>query len=215
MEVLEPHFIKVLNVKQPVKFKILERIPQRETMHENDRDISYPEFEEALEGLTNNKAAGENGVPPNAVKALKNENRGRVYHWVKEFWDGKLDFESWHRGVLVPVPKAGKDKTDPNNWRGVNLMDVISKILSKILNRRLFKILDKHGTKFQFGGTPDLGCREGTFTLKTLLHTRRNHGLTTHVAFIDLVKAFGVKEGRCIDVVGVDDLDRAEASVAG
>jgi hypothetical protein len=24
---------------------------------------------------------------------------------------------------------------------------------------RLFKILKKHGTPFQFGGTPDMGCR--------------------------------------------------------
>ena len=32
--------------------------------------------------------------------------------------------------------------------------------------------------------------RRKTFTLKTILHTRRNHGLSTHVAFIDLIKAY-------------------------
>ena len=69
-------------------------------------------------------------------------------------------------------------------------MDVISKVMSRIRNKRLFKILDKHGTKYQFGGTPDVGCREGVFTLKTLIHTRRNHNLGTHVAFIDLVKLY-------------------------
>ena len=69
-------------------------------------------------------------------------------------------------------------------------MDVISKVLSRIVNKRLFKLLDKYATKFQFGGTPGVGCREGIFTLKTAIHTRRNHGLGTHVAFIDLVKAY-------------------------
>jgi hypothetical protein len=29
-----------------------------------------------------------------------------------------------------------------------------------------FQLLDKHGTGFQFGGTPGLGCRDGLFTLK-------------------------------------------------
>ena len=69
-------------------------------------------------------------------------------------------------------------------------MDVISKVLSRIVNKRLFKLLDKYAAKFQFGGTPGVGCREGIITLKTEIHTRRNHGLGTHVAFIDLVKAY-------------------------
>ena len=88
------------------------------------------------------------------------------------------------------VHKAGKENSDPNNWSGINLMNVISKVMSRTMNERSFKILDKHGTRYQFGGTPGLGCREGIFTLKTLLHTRRNHNLSTHVAFIDLVKAY-------------------------
>ena len=51
-------------------------------------------------------------------------------------------------------------------------------------------MLKVHGTEYQFGGTHEIGCREGIFTLKTFLHTRRNHGLPTYVAFIDLVKAY-------------------------
>ena len=35
-----------------------------------------------------------------------------------------------------------------------------------------------------------IGCQDGTFTIKTLLHTRHNHDLPTYVAFLDLVKAF-------------------------
>lgn len=68
-------------------------------------------------------------------------------------------------------------------------MDIASKVLSIILNKWLFAILDFNGTKYQFGGTPGVGCTEGNFTLKTLLHTRHNHNLATHAVFIDLVKA--------------------------
>ena len=123
------------------------------------------------------------------MKALKGANRERIFHWITEFWEGKQDYKSCHRGLLVVIHKAGKPKDDPNNYRCVNLMDVVLKILSRILNKRLFKLLDKNGTKYQFGGTPK-GCRDRIFTLKTLLHTRRNHNLGTHVACIDLVKAY-------------------------
>jgi hypothetical protein len=68
-------------------------------------------------------------------------------------------------------------------------MDTVSKILCRMMNGRLFKILDETGTKFQFGGMPGVGCREAIFTLASLLHTRRNHNLDTYVLFVDLVKA--------------------------
>ena len=70
-------------------------------------------------------------------------------------------------------------------------MDVTSKILCRIINRRLFKVLKIYGTEYQFSGTPEIGCHEGIFTLKTFLHARRSHDLiSTHVAFINLVKAY-------------------------
>ena len=37
---------------------------------------------------------------------------------------------------------------------------------------------------------PGVGCQDGTFTIKTLLHTRHNHDLPTYAAFVDIVKAF-------------------------
>jgi len=48
----------------------------------------------------------------------------------------------------------------------------------------------KHGTRFQFGGTPEIGCQDGLFTLKSLLNARHNHGLASYVGFVDLVKAY-------------------------
>ena len=69
-------------------------------------------------------------------------------------------------------------------------MDVSSKIFSKILSNRQYKMLKLHGNKCQFGATPNVGCQDGSFTLKTLLNLRRIHNLDTYVAFVDLVKAY-------------------------
>ena len=55
---------------------------------------------------------------------------------------------------------------------------------------RAYTLLDKHGTRFQFGGTPGIGCRDGLFTLKALLNARHNHDLASYVGFVDLVKAY-------------------------
>ena len=55
---------------------------------------------------------------------------------------------------------------------------------------RLFKIIKKHGVKYQFGSTPGVGCQDGSFAIKAMLHLRYNHNLPTFVMFADLVKAF-------------------------
>ncbi|KAL7552600.1 hypothetical protein ACHAWF_015837 [Thalassiosira exigua] len=153
MEILEKHFAKVFNNHRPVNFDILNEVLQRETLWNEDRNITYPEFEEALNSLANDKAPGENGISPNLLKALDAENRLALYQLIVDFWEG-TDYESWHSGLLSIIPKRGRDKSDPNNYRGINLMDVASKVMSRIINGRLFKILDAHCTKFQFGGTP-------------------------------------------------------------
>ena len=143
----------------------------------------------AIKKLTNDKAPGLKNVPPNAFKALSSEHLDTLLTFFNDYWDEKVDFEEWHEGQVVPVPKSG-DLSDPNKWRGVTLMDIGSKIFSSILCTRLFKIISKHGVKYQFGSTPGVGCQDGTFTIKTILHLRHQHNLQTWVAFADLVKAF-------------------------
>ncbi len=58
------------------------------------------------------------------------------------------------------------------------------------MNGCAFRLLKLHGTQFQFGGTPNQGCQDGLFTLKTLFNAHKNHNLPSFVAFIDLVKAY-------------------------
>ena len=70
------------------------------------------------------------------------------------------------------------------------MMDVCSKIFSCILNERIYGFLGKHGVKTQFVATPEVGCQDGSFTLKSFLHLRRQHKLPTFVAFVDFVKAY-------------------------
>jgi hypothetical protein len=115
--------------------------------------------------------------------------RQHVHEFVSAFFKGDADYDGWHISQCIPVPKSG-NLSDPNKWRGVMLMDVCSKIFSSIMNGRAFRLLELHGTRFQFGGTPTIGCQDGLFTLKMLLNAHKNHDLPSFVAFVDLVKAY-------------------------
>ena len=189
MAVFGPHFERVFNNHRPVDLTILNEIPQRPILHELDSPITFDEVNVAINKLKNDKSPGLNGIPPEAYKAMNIVTRRRIHEYITDFFEGDADYEGWHNSQCVPVPKKG-NLSDPNKWRGVMLMDVCSKIFSSVMNGRAFRLLKLHGTRFQFGGTPTLGCQDGLFTLKTLLNAHKNHDLPSFVAFFDLVKAY-------------------------
>lgn len=165
-------------------------IAQSEGMTILDWDVSFEEFEkEGVMKLTNDKAPGVTDVPPQAPKLLDDENLRYIYKYFVDFWNGKVDYWQWHVGLGVMIPMKG-DLRDPNKWQEINLTDVCSKVFSCILNNRLYnKLLKNHDIKTQFGAIPGVGCADGSFALKTLLHQCEQHNLESYVIFVDLVKA--------------------------
>ena len=102
------------------------------------------EFNISVTELTNDKSPGLNNVPPNAFKAMTQENLIHFFELIIEFWEDRLDFTEWHEGKVVPVPKSG-DLSDTKKWRGVNLMDIGAKLFSSMMCKRLFKIIKLYG----------------------------------------------------------------------
>ena len=143
MKVFKPHLEKLYNSNRPIYANAAEFIKLRETEHCLSRDIGWHEFLRAITYLKNDKAPGLNGVTPNAFKCMDERNLKTVYKFICDSWDGNEDYKEWHEGQVVLVPKSG-DLSNPNKWRGVNLMDVCSKILSRIITSRLYILLEKH-----------------------------------------------------------------------
>ena len=71
------------------------------------------------------KAPGLNGVSPNAIKSLNNENGLILFQICSDSLDNDVIIEDWKVGNLKILQKKG-DSSNPNNWRGINLLDVVS-----------------------------------------------------------------------------------------
>jgi len=157
MSVFGAHFHKVLNNHRPVDQTVLDLLEQKSCMTSIDNPIRFAEVKRAINKLKKGKAPGLNGIPPEALKAMDNVSQRTVHRHVCDFFEGRVDHEGWHQSQCIPVPKRG-DLSDPNKWRGIMLMDMCSKVFSSVMTTRAFSLLDKHGTRFQFGGTPKIGC---------------------------------------------------------
>ena len=101
-----------------------------------------------------------NSVSPIAIKILDDENRNVLFQICSDFFDSDVEIEDCQIGNLKIIPKQG-DISNPNNWRGIKLLDIITKLMSIILNSKLQIALEKHGTPLQFGASPNMNCPEG------------------------------------------------------
>lgn len=194
LEIFLKHFHGVFNRTSTYDRTVLEELEQRETMDSIGRTPSLAEVREIFSCAKNNKAAGLSGTFIELYKsgiADDAEICARVHSAIAKVWESGEIPEHWKEGKLKEIGKGGgKDMSNPSNYRGIMLLDVVSKVISALINRRLQELLVVHGRESQNGFTDGRGCRDSSFALRLALQTLREHGNTSWVAFIDLVKAF-------------------------
>ena len=127
VDLFAKHLSKVYNNKRERFADVAKFIRQREIVGDWTIILPSKNLTEQLPKLWNGGAPGITEVPPEAFKCLEGENRKQVYLYIVEFWEGRADYAQWYQGLGVMVPQKG-DLSNPNKWRGINLMDVCSKI---------------------------------------------------------------------------------------
>ena len=102
----------------------------------------------AIEKL-NGKAGGESSILPEMVKVacIGDEFVKRLVELVHDVWKEKNVPSNWSDANLIPIPKKG----DLSHWRGISLLDVIGKVVAKILQERLQKLTEDGLPKSQCG----------------------------------------------------------------
>ena len=94
------------------------------------------EILKALKILKNGKAAGPDGIPPEALKVDLSTTVNMLLPLLQKVWrEGRVPAD-WKKGHLVKLPKKG-DLGSCKNWRGIMLLSVPSKVLTRIILDRL------------------------------------------------------------------------------
>jgi hypothetical protein len=91
--------------------------------------------------------------------------------------------------VLLPFLKRG-DSGDPNNYRGIQLISLLRKLLALILSADLSRLLEPGLLEYQCGFRPQRGCADQLFTLRKISELSIEWQQRLYLAFVDLRKAF-------------------------
>ena len=94
--------------------------------------------------------------------------------------------------MLIPIFKKGS-KTDPGNYRGISLIDIMCKIFTKLINRRLVAWSDTHDkmSEEQCGFTKGKSIIDQIFVLNALVekYLSQKRG-RFYCVYVDFSKAF-------------------------
>jgi hypothetical protein len=86
----------------------------------------------------------------------------------EKIWQEEKVPKEWKEGIIVKIPKKG-DTTNCSNWRGITLLSVSSKILSRIIVNRIKNVVEPRPRKEQAGFQEQRSCVDLINTLRIIL----------------------------------------------
>lgn len=196
-EILAKHFDMLLNCPVPTVKLDFPAIPEN---IEEDFPPTELEIHEAIKTLKNNKASGEDYITAELLKWSVPKIISDLHMLFQNIWKTEKIPEEWKIALIHPLHKKG-DKQNVNNYRGVSLLPVAYKILSKILLNRVEKTLDKQLGEYQGGFRKGRSCTEQIFNLKSIIRHRMLTSKPIVVSFIDFKKAFDSVDRETIDKI--------------
>lgn len=114
-----------------------------------------------------------------------------LFRLLNLMWTGEMVPQCWQSAWMVQVPKKG-DATVMDNYRGISLIDFMTKWLSKIVVRRIASALETTGRlcREQAGFRATQECTGQVVTLIEIVQRRRAIERNTYAAFLDFSKAY-------------------------
>ena len=91
---------------------------------------------EAIRDLKNGKAPWQDQLNAELFKCHPELAAEILLPLFAKVWNGEGIPSDWSKGVIIAIPKKGT-LSDCNNWRGITLLSLPSKIVCKVIVKRL------------------------------------------------------------------------------
>ncbi|XP_063411614.1 uncharacterized protein LOC134694531 [Mytilus trossulus] len=118
-------------------------------------EVSRDAIRKAILRLKNGKSPGLDATTAEMLKADIKTSTTMFHELFKHIWRHDTISNDWAKGLIIKLLKKG-DQSDCNNWRGITLLSVPSKILLRVLLNRKDDAIDEILRKEQAGNRNNL-----------------------------------------------------------
>lgn len=155
------------------------------------RHTSVEEIKNLIAKLEVEKANGPDGITNKMLKLIGPE----ISHILSPMFNRIIDsghFPSiWKHGIISVVHKKDK-KSDPNNYRPITLLSVISKLFERLIYNSIYNHLKTHELiyKKQSGFLPGHSTTDQLLTITSSIFDNFEKGYNVRAIFLDITAAF-------------------------
>jgi hypothetical protein len=154
-----------------------------------DRAVTMDELDEAVRDVNINSAPGIDGVSNRFIRKFWHFFRVPLFKYTQECLRTGVMTETFNTALIKLIPKKG-DCTMIKNWRPISLLSCFYKIVSKVVNGRLEKVIDKVTSMAQKAYNSKRYIHEAIInTIDTIRHCEMNN-ISGVLLSIDQKKAF-------------------------
>jgi hypothetical protein len=133
------------------------------------------------------KAPGNDEITADLLKAGGEPVIKWLYEIFSDIWEQEEMVEEWNLAVLIKLFKKD-DKQLCDNYRGISLFSVTSKLFSRIILNRIQLLVDRQLLEAQSGFRSNRSTIDQIFILKLCMEKRREFNKPLFMCFIDTVK---------------------------
>jgi len=167
-----------------------------------DAPIVDTEILNAIRQLKIAKAPGADNILSEMLKSSANHVLPYLINLFNTIFNKGVFPCSWEESVIIPLHKKG-DYENPENYRGISLTSVFSKVYLHILNSRLQDWADENGVIYeeQAGFRKGYSTCDNMFVLHNIVRKYLNRHKKLFIAFVDFQKAFDSVNRRALWVL--------------
>jgi exonuclease III len=185
------HFSNLLNHVNPVDPSIIDELPKLPILKEMDAEPTFEETKQAIARMKNRKSPGSDAIPGELYKYGGIAIQSHLHQFILHCWRSATIPNRWKHAAIITIYKKKGDRSECGNSRGISLLDVAGKVLTRImLSRLLTHFVDRIVPETQCGFRADRSTVDMFFVAKLLLEKGREQQRKISFAFIDLAKAF-------------------------
>ena len=151
--------------------------------------LTVSEVSTAIRGLKSGKAAGEDEIRPEMLKALTGNGVLWLTRVCQVAWKLGRAPKDWQTGVIIPIFKKG-DRKECTNYRGISLLSLPGKVYAKCLERKCRDIVESRLEEGQCGFHPGRSTTDQIFTLRQIFEISWEYAKDVFGCFVDLEKAY-------------------------
>lgn len=151
--------------------------------------ITEEEILKALRKIKNGKAPGPDQIPPEVMKINPEITCQILKDLLDNIWETEEIPKDWSLGYIIKFPKKG-DLGNCQNWRGIQLLSLPSKVLARVVLERIKEAIDNNLRDEQAGFRCGRSCTDQIATLRIIIEQSLEWQSPLYINFVDFKKAF-------------------------